>query len=514
MGTRSRRARPRCVSCKAVDAAGVEGADANGDSRNAVLSADGSFVVFETTAKNALSASPAPCPAGADIMLRNLITGTMQRMSPPPGGTVPTCGSAGSTNPSIDYAGDIVAFQSDHGLDFDDDNGTDDVYVSHIGGGYALVSAAPDRSVGNGVSRRPDVAGDGGSMVFESTAANLDLSFADNNDHADLHVANLGTLEVARLSRGASGAETDAASDRPALNFDGTKLSFDSAARTLAGMVNGQANVYQRRNPMATAVKSATWWKSSESGWGLTIFDQGSLLAPAWFTYDSDGEPTWFLTAGAFMQQDGSWRGDLLRLTGTPFDRIEGPAVQSATNVGSATLRFQGDKALDFAYTVDGITQQKTLTAFPYGARTFACTASPNAARDGATNYSDLWTGAGGNAGWGLTVFHVDNSLYAGWYTYDSDGEAVFFVLGTSRQADGSFRGPIFRQRNGVPFSQIDGAPSSGGTDQIGEATLRFSDGDSGTFAYTVGNVSQSKAIVRLLVGSRPSVCQTTDVAP
>jgi alpha-tubulin suppressor-like RCC1 family protein/Tol biopolymer transport system component len=505
---------PRCVSCKSVDTDGSEGADADGESRNGVLSADGALVAFETTAKNGLIGGPSPCGGGADIMLRDLLSGAMQRLSPPPATPAGACGDAGSTNPSIDYAGEIVAFQSDQALDADDDNGHVDVYVARVGGDLAWVSAAPDGTPGNGASRRPDIAGDGQSLVFESEAANLDLSFADNNDHADIHVADLATLEVARLSRGANGAEADAGSDRPALNYDGTKLAFDSAARTLAGLVNGQSNVYQRSNPLASPVRSATWWKSSETGWGLTVFDQGSVLAPAWFTYDSDGEPTWFLTAGAFAQPDGSWRGDLLRLTGTPFDRIEGPAVQSATNVGNATLRFQGDQALEFGYTVDGVTEHKTLAPFPYGARTFACTASPTAARDGASNYSDLWTGAGGNAGWGLTVFHVDDNLFAGWYTYDSDGEAVFFVLATGRQADGSFRGPIFRQRNGVPFSQIDEAPSSTGTDQIGEATLRFSDGDSGTFAYTLGNVSQSKAIVRLLVGSRPSVCQATDARP
>jgi alpha-tubulin suppressor-like RCC1 family protein/Tol biopolymer transport system component len=506
----------RCVSCKSVDAAGAEGADANGDSRNAVISADGRFVAFETTAKNALSAVPAPCPGpGADIMLRNLVSGGMQRMSPPPGTPPANCGTTGSTAPSIDYAGDTLAFQTDQPLAGADRNDATDVYVVQLATPAAplLVSAAPDGTNGNGASGAPQLSGDGRTLTFVSEAANLDLSYADNNDRRDVHAAKIeGTPEVARLSRGTNGAEADAASERPALNYDGTQLAFDSQAKTLAGLISGASNVYQRRNPLAPSVKSATWWKSNESGWGLTIFDQGSVLAPAWFTYDTDGEPTWFLTAGAFPQPDGSYRGELLRLTGTPFDRIDGPAVTGATTIGNVTLRFQGESALDFDYTVQGTTQHKTLLPFPYGSRTFACTASPKAARDDALNYSDLWTGATPSAGWGLTVFHVDSSMFAGWYTYDTDGEAVFFVLATSRQADGSFRGPIFRQRNGVPFQAIDGTASSTGTDQVGQATLRFSDGDSGSFEYTVGSVTQSKAIVRLLVGSRPSVCETADL--
>ena len=235
------------------------------------------------------------------------------------------------------------------------------------------------------------------------------------------------------------------------------------------------------------------------------------MLAPAWFTYDVDGEPTWFLIGGAFPQADGSYRGDLLRLTGTPFDRIEGPAATSASTIGNVALRFLGDAALEFDYNVQGVQQSKTLTRFPFGTRNFACTASPQAARDNASNYSDLWTSTVPNAGWGLTLFHVDASLFAGWYTYDADGEAVFFVLATTRQSDGSFAGSIFRQRNGTPFAQIADANASPGNDLVGDATFRFSDGDSGTFSYRIGAVNQSKSITRFLVGSRPSVCESVD---
>ncbi|HVJ63146.1 MAG TPA: M64 family metallopeptidase, partial [Tahibacter sp.] len=40
-------------------------------------------------------------------------------------------------------------------------------------------------------------------------------------------------------------------------------------------------------------LRTATWWDPAESGWGLFTIDQGNLLAPGWFTYDLDGEPTW-----------------------------------------------------------------------------------------------------------------------------------------------------------------------------------------------------------------------------
>ena len=67
-----------------------------------------------------------------------------------------------------------------------------------------------------------------------------------------------------------------------------------------------------------TAMKSATWWNPDEGGWGVFTIDQGNVVAPGWFTYDSDGEPVWFLVPGATLQGDGSYKGDILRFTGVP----------------------------------------------------------------------------------------------------------------------------------------------------------------------------------------------------
>jgi hypothetical protein len=42
----------------------------------------------------------------------------------------------------------------------------------------------------------------------------------------------------------------------------------------------------------------------------------------------------------------------------------------------------------------------------------------------------------------------------------------------------------------------------------VGTATLTFSDASSGTFAYTVNGISQSKAIVRQVFADPPTVCR------
>ena len=35
------------------------------------------------------------------------------------------------------------------------------------------------------------------------------------------------------------------------------------------------------------------WWKPTESGWGLTIQQQGTSTFAVWFTYDAQGAAIW-----------------------------------------------------------------------------------------------------------------------------------------------------------------------------------------------------------------------------
>jgi len=266
--------------------------------------------------------------------------------------------------------------------------------------------------------------------------------------------------------------------------------------------------------PLATfaqtgpVLKSGTWWNANESGWGLFTIDQGNVIAPGWFTYGPDGKPTWYLVPGAFLQADGSYAGNVCRFNGVPFAQIMGSAADPCQVIGTASLRFTGNTALSFQYTVDGVTQTKSLTRFPFAGRDVACRASATPSRATATNFSDLWWSGPASEGWGIQMSHVDNSLFATWYTYDTDRKAIFYVGATTKQADGSFTGPLLRQNNGTPFNMINGAPASSGATQIGTVTIRFTDGQTATFSYTVGAVTQTKNISRFQFGSTATVCE------
>ncbi len=501
---------PVCVSCKSVNANGSPTTtNSDGVASQPQLSADGRYLAYSTTAKNTLAASPSPCaaPTSSSVVLTDLLTGSTSVVAPPASTTAANCGTTGSSSPSIAANGLTLAFASDQPLSITDGNGVSDIYVWQAGS--TTLNRASDTASGgegSGASTAPSLSGDGTQLAFVSASADLDLTFADNNDRLDVHTVDLATGELKRLSRGNSGAETSADSLAPSLNFDGSRVVFESAS-TAFGLNGLTGGVVERVNTSAPTTRSATWWVDAESGWGLSIFDQGNVIVPAWFTYDSDGEPTWFFVPGAFAQADGSFRGDLQRLSGVRFDQISGPATSNTQTVGSATFRFLGDDGLEFSYTVDGVTQSKRMTRFPFGARTFSCATTPDASRTSAGNVSDLWTGTNPNAGWGLTLFEIDDNLFGAWYTYDVDGEAIFLVMATAKQTDGSFTGSLFRQRNGTPFSLINGQPPSTGSDNVGTTTLRFTDGANGTFRYVVGGVDQTKPITRLLVGSKATEC-------
>jgi hypothetical protein len=110
------------------------------------------------------------------------------------------------------------------------------------------------------------------------------------------------------------------------------------------------------------------WWNASESGWGMHLTEAGNLIFVAWYTYAADRQPMW-ITAVLQKQADGSFRGALNRPNaGTPFVQINGSPATSfpVPEVGTATLSFVDGEHAVFGYTVDGVSQQKSIERLLY----------------------------------------------------------------------------------------------------------------------------------------------------
>ena len=113
-------------------------------------------------------------------------------------------------------------------------------------------------------------------------------------------------------------------------------------------------------------------WNPRESGGGLSIHQSASLqLFAAWSVYDANGQPVWYTIQPGHWTDFRTWTGTVYRTAGpvyfgTAFD----PALVRIAPVGTATLNFDQTPATvdtaTFTYTVDGVTDKKTISRLRY----------------------------------------------------------------------------------------------------------------------------------------------------
>lgn len=256
------------------------------------------------------------------------------------------------------------------------------------------------------------------------------------------------------------------------------------------------------------ATHSGNWWDPADGGWGVATLDQGNILGPYWFTYDDEGRPTWLMGIG-LPQPDGSYAGDLYRFTGTPFQRIDQPSITAETLVGTVTLSFDEDPySMRFTTTIDGQSVSRDLTRFDFAGKDVVCKGVA-AARADMTNYTDMWWEPA-TTGWGINVIHLDEHIYGQWYTYESPDQPVFMTLGLERQADGSYRGPVYRQNDGGrPFKSASTIASEPGAEEVGTASLIFLDGTRAEFDYVMGEDEGHHVLQRFQFGDLANQCET-----
>ncbi len=102
------------------------------------------------------------------------------------------------------------------------------------------------------------------------------------------------------------------------------------------------------------------WWNSAESGWGMQIVHQGSVLFATLYVYDSNGSPTFLI--GAMNPSGGSqWSGDLYASTGPFYGGAFDPAKVSARKVGTINFQPTSSTTAMLDYSVDGVFVMKSI---------------------------------------------------------------------------------------------------------------------------------------------------------
>jgi len=286
--------------------------------------------------------------------------------------------------------------------------------------------------------------------------------------------------------------------------------NFEAVDTSVMQVDPDSAEARQNGNAAALNVQGL-WWSSpagSESGWGVNLTQQGDILFATWFTYDADGSGLWLVMSDGAKTGGNTYSGTLYRTTGPAFDASPwDPSKVTATAVGSATFAFGGANDGTFTYTVSGVTQSKAITRQIFANPVPTCVAAETLAAS--SNYSDLWwrSPAGSESGWGVNVTHQGDTLFATWFTYDADGKGLWLVMSNgAKTGPGTYSGALYRT-TGPAFSATPWDPLQVGVTQVGTATFTFADASDGTFAYTVGGVSQSKPITRQVYAAPATVC-------
>lgn len=207
------------------------GDPANVAAANGVLSADGRYVVFPSSATNLV--------AGANglqqIYRHDRANGETVMVS------VSTTGSAGnsvSRDPSVSANGRYVVFSSfATDLVAGDTNGLGDVFVRDMQSGVTTLAStgglpADASSALSGLTGAREISDDGRYVVFLSRATNLVPEA--NNGAQQVYLKDMTTGAVARVSVATTGEAGDLNSTTPAISGNGLFVAFGSLARNFS----------------------------------------------------------------------------------------------------------------------------------------------------------------------------------------------------------------------------------------------------------------------------------------
>jgi Tol biopolymer transport system component len=214
-------------------------AGGSGDSWTPIISPDGRYVLFASTANNLLAITndtpiPARFPAPLNVFLRDRTNGTTTLVSV--NLTVSAGGNADSIPVGLSTNGRYAVFESSASdLVAGDTNNATDVFVrDQVSGTTLLVSVSTNGQVGNGASRSPAMTPDGRYVAFVSAANNLVAG--DTNRIPDVFVRDLQANVTALVSVGARSTNTTSVvggSEAPDISADGRYVAFYSTATNL-----------------------------------------------------------------------------------------------------------------------------------------------------------------------------------------------------------------------------------------------------------------------------------------
>lgn len=221
----------------------------NGDSGLSILSKDGRYILFASTAGNLAltNNNNSVLPCRFNVFLRDGLSNTTTLVSVNQSGAG---GGNGDSFPAgISTNGQYALFESSASdLVPNDTNSANDVFVRDvIHGTTTLVSISTNGASANGGSLASVMTPDGRYVVFQSAASNLVAG--DTNNIPDVFIRDLQAGTTTLVSAGAQSANSAtfaSASESPEVTPDGRYVAFYSTATNLVAGVSTLGDVYVR----------------------------------------------------------------------------------------------------------------------------------------------------------------------------------------------------------------------------------------------------------------------------
>ena len=336
--------------------------------------------------------------------------------------------------------------------------------------------------------------------------------------------ASVGSMAVDTVTNkifAMAGARTLVAIDGATNATTNTSLSFDASAVAINpsdhtiyvagnGLVMFGGSPSPQPSTLPQAVYQGLWWNSpanSEPGWGLNIAQQGDKVFATWFTYDEGGHAAWFVMPDSSRTGPEEFSGTLYRVLGPPYTGAFDSTRVSATAAGAMVLRFSDRDNGTMVAEVNGTRITKSITRQVFG-NVPTCTEGGSFVWP--INRTDLWWSApaGGESGWGIFLTQQDLTIFATWFTYDTDGKPVWFVASNvTLTGNQTYSGSLYRTWGpGYAVSPWDGRQVT--VMPVGSISLSFTDDSNGVFSYNLGGLTGSKAITRQSFSTPQTTCR------
>ena len=258
---------------------GADGAPSHSDCTTPAISGDGNAVAFVCVG----SLDPADTNNMSDVYVRNLLTDQTTLVSRQSGDGV--VGNNESLSPAVNQDGTKIAFASD-ASNLGGGSQFREVYLGDITAHTTtLVSDPPGTNdPPNSTALHPSISDDGNSVAFESVASNL--VGGDTNNTSDIFVRNMssGAIILASRATGTAGLIGDHSSEKPEISGDGGTVVFTSNATDLVPTLDSDTgdDVYKRTlgaTPTTTLVDVKGTTKSDDGADSASVNDTGNVIA-------------------------------------------------------------------------------------------------------------------------------------------------------------------------------------------------------------------------------------------